>query len=357
MAPLPRVALAAGHLALERQRQPWQVAAADYHAVPNAARATFARLLGAPAHDVALVPAISTGMAIAAALLPVRAGQQVLVLEAEYPSAVLAWRERCRAVGADFTVIPRPADGDWTAAVLARIDARTAVAALPHVHWLDGGVLDLATIRAALDAVGGALAVDAIQSLGVVPLDVAVVRPDVVACGCVKWLLGPTSTGFAYVAPRWQDGTPLEHGWLARAGSEAWGQPVRWAEGFQPGALRFDMGQSSNFTLWPVAQASVELLLGWGIDAVAARLGALTAELADAAAAAGLRRTVATPRAPHYLCLDLPPGAPPDLTARLAARGVQVSVRNRTVLRVTPHVHVTARDVARFAEALPAALR
>src|SRR3546814_7122620 len=114
---------------------------------------------------------------------------------------------------------------DWTSDVsssvlLARLDARTRIVALPHCHWTDGGLLDLAAIRAACTSVGAALVIDATQSLGALPFDVAALDPDFLVAGGYKWLLGPYSFGYLYVAKRWQQAMPIEQNWIARKDSE-----------------------------------------------------------------------------------------------------------------------------------------
>jgi len=60
--------------------------------------------------------------------------------------------------------------------------------------------------------------------------------------------------GFLYVAPRHQQGRPLEHNWIVRAGSENFAGLVNYRDEMQPGARRFDVGERSNFALMPMAR-------------------------------------------------------------------------------------------------------
>src|SRR3712207_9580694 len=69
-------------------------------------------------------------------------------------------------------------------------------------------------------SVGAALVVDAIQSLGAHPFDVREVRPDFLVASAYKWLLGPYGVGFLYAGERRREGTPIEHNWINRRGSE-----------------------------------------------------------------------------------------------------------------------------------------
>jgi selenocysteine lyase/cysteine desulfurase len=93
------------------------------------------------------------------------------------------------------------------------------------------------------------------------------------------------------------------------------------------------------------------------VPSIAATAGGLAATVVERAAALGLHAVPPDRRAPHYVGLRAGGGAlPPDLAARLAARGVYVSVRGGASLRVTPHVYNTAADVDRLLDALAAEL-
>jgi len=355
MSPLLKRAAAVGAEAIGRKLQPWRIHAEDFFTESERARTLFAALLGADAEAVALVPAASYGLAIAAANLPVASGERILILSEQFPSNVYVWRALAAERGAEVLTVERPAGGDWTGAVLARLDERVAIAALPQCHWIDGGLLDLAAIGARCREAGSALVVDATQSLGALPLDLAAVRPDYLVCPGYKWLLGPYSLGYLYVAPQHRDGRPLEHNWIARRGSEDFARLIDYRDDYQGGARRFDVGERSNFALVPVGIVGLEQLLAWGVERIAATLAAKTAAIAERAAALGIGAAPAHLRAGHYLGLRLPGGAPPELPERLAEGRVFVSVRGDS-LRVTPHLYNHEEDVDRLFEVLRAVL-
>ncbi|MFN0180602.1 MAG: aminotransferase class V-fold PLP-dependent enzyme [Gemmatimonadales bacterium] len=354
MSPLSHRVVAASQEGLVRKQRPWEMDPRDFFTLADRSRIAFARLLGGPAtaNDVAIVPAASYGMAVAARNLPVARGQSIVVLQDEFPSTVLTWREAARARGATLVTVPRPADADWTEPVLAAIDQRTAVAALPHNHWFDGARLDLARIRGRLTEVGASLALDLTQSLGAARLDLGAVDPDFLVAASYKWLMGPYSIGFLYVAPRWHGGEPLEHHWFGRLGSENFAGLTDYSAQFQPGARRFDVGEPANFALLPGAVAAIEQILEWGVDNIAETAGALVDEIVSRTAPLGWTAVPAPLRAPHYLGLRARGGLPTDLAARLAAAGVSVSIRGGQSLRITPHVYNDAADVDRLIEVL-----
>jgi len=351
MSPLLRAAREAGERAVARKSRPWEITPPDFFRDAEVLRERFAALLGATADDIAVVPSASYGMAVAAANLPLRAGQRVILLDEEFPSVIYTWLERARDCGAQAVLLPRPTDDDWTSVVLEAIDERTAVAALPVCHWTDGALLDLERVAARLREVGAALTVDATQSLGVMPFDLASVDPDFLAAAAYKWLLGPYTVSFLYVAPRRQDGRPIEHNWITREGSEDFAGLTRYQDRYQAGARRYDMGEVSNFALLPVAGAGLAQILDWGIERAYASVSGLAARLAAGAAELGFQAVPADRRAGHYLGLRAAGGLPPELSRRLAAAGVYVSVRG-SALRVTPHLYNDQEDVERFFTAL-----
>ena len=351
MSPLLRSVRETGNRAVARKSRPWEITPDHFFDSLEGPRSRFAALIGAPADTVAVIPAASYGMATAALNLPVKAGQRVLLLDEEFPSTIYAWQERARAAGAEPVLLPRPADDDWTRVVLEAIDERTAVAALPHCHWTDGGLLDLARIRKALDQVGAALALDVTQTLGALSLDLAAVAPDFMVAACYKWLLGPYSTGFLYVAPRWHGERPLEHSWMARAGSEDFSKLVNYREDFRAGARRYDVGEPSNFALLPMVDEALRQIQEWTVPAIQDTLAQYCAALLRAVEPLGFSAVPAPRRAGHYLGLRHASGIAAGLAGRLAAEKIFVSARGSS-LRVTPHLYNDVADLDRLVLAL-----
>ena len=355
MSPLMKSAAAAGEAGIRGKAQPWNIKPADFFPGPEEARALFARLINASADEIAIVPSVSYGIATAARNLDAPAGSRILLLDEQFPSNVYAWRELATRTGARIDTVPRPADDDWTVAILDRIGEDVSIAALPNNHWTDGGLIDLEKIGAALREAGAALALDVTQSLGALPLDVRRVRPDFLVSGSYKWMLGPYSLGFLYVDPRHHGGEPLEHNWIARAGSEDFTGLVNYRDDFQPGARRFDVGELSNFALMPQANAAMRQILDWGVENIHATLSARNEAIAASAREMGIDSVSQGLRAGHYLGLRFEGGVPEGLGARLAQENIHVSVRG-TSMRVTPHLYNNDRDIERFLDALKRAL-
>ena len=207
----------AGHRSVDRKMRPWEIRTNDFVDGPERLRTLFADLFGLDADGVAIVPAASYGLATAAANLPLESGRRVVVLRHQFASNAIPWRDLAAARQAEFHVVERPRQGGWTEPVLAAIDERAGIVALPHCHWTDGTILDLERIAERVRAVGARLVLDLTQSLGALPIDLDEVRPDFMMAAAYKWLFGPYTMGFLYVAPEWRDGRPLEPNAYARS--------------------------------------------------------------------------------------------------------------------------------------------
>lgn len=351
MSPQLRAVRAVGEEAVARKSRPWEIFPRDFFENSETARTLFAYLVGGDAEGVATIPSVSYGMAIATANIPIKAGQNVVVLEEQFPSNVYPWRELAKRMGAAVVTVPRPAGQDWTSAVLDRVDERTAVVAVPNCHWTDGSFLDLVRTGERAREVGAALVVDATQSLGAYPLDVSEVRPDFLVSAAYKWLLGPYSLGFLYVSEAYREGVPIEHNWISREGSEDFARLVEYTDTYGPGARRYDVGERSNFVLLPMAIEALRQILAWGVENIAASLRRLTDRIEAEAERLGMEAVPKSMRVGHMIGLGLGPEAPKDLAIRLAEENVFVSVRGRN-LRVSPHLYNTERDVERLFDSL-----
>ncbi len=353
MGPMPRASIAAGERAYRRRATPWHLAVEeDFFAVPERVRAAGARLFNARPDDIALVTSASYGLAAAARNLKLEAGQEIILLAGQFPSNVYIWRELAKRSGARIVTVERAGDESWTDAIAPHIGPATGLLACPVVHWIDGGLIDLAALRPALDAAGAALVLDLTQSLGVLACNVEAIRPDFAVAAAYKWLLGPYQTGLLYIAPHRQDGVPLEENWIARQGSSDFAALVHYQDRYEAGARRFDAGERSAFQTLPALLASLDLLNHYGADAIAHRLGGLTDALAEAARPFGLQPGTKA-RAPHYLALHLPSDAPGDILDRFRAASVHLSRRGNS-LRISPHIYNDQADIRRFAQALEA---
>ncbi len=362
MGPLPRVTEEAGIEGIRSKRVPISIHADDFFRTSDELRRLFSSLVGAgdPAR-VAILPGVSYGVAIAARNLRVQAGQNVVLTHEQFPGNVHAWTRLARESGAEMR-FATPPDGPgrgqaWNEALLSSIDEATAVVAVPPVHWTDGTRFDLVEVGRRCRSVGAALIVDGTQSVGALPFDVAEVQPDALIVAAYKWLLGPYSVGVGYFGPRFDDGVPLEETWIGREKSEDFQNLVRYRDGYQPGVLRFDVSERSNFALLPMAVASLKLIREWRPGRVQASCAALTSEALREAASLGFSVEDPRWRASHLFGLRMPRGIDlAGLKASLERCRVVASLRG-SALRLSPNVYNDDADVEALLEVLRAAAR
>jgi len=273
------------------------------------------------------------------------------MLDEQFPSNYYPWQRLAEEQGGSLKIVPWPEDNDWTSAVLRLLTDEIAIAALPNVQWTSGGKLDLVRIGEACRKIGAALALDLTQSLGALPFSVGDVQPDFAVAANYKWLMGPYTTGFLYVAPRWHEGKPLEENWIQRANARDFSSLILYREGYDDGARRFDMGERSNFALLPAAKRAMEQLLQWGVGDISETVGAFNRQLAASAAQLGFLSPPEHLRAPHYLALRRKEGIPPAVPDLLAQEKVFVSLRGSSI-RVTPHLYNSTSDIERLMSCL-----
>ena len=351
MGPMTRAAVEAGQKGLARKLHPWTIPDTDFFVDTDRLRPLLAELIGADTDGIAFTPSVSYSIAAAARNVPLAKGQDILILEDQFPSNVYTWRDLAASTGATLRTVGTSGNETLSDALLGAIGPDTGLVACAHVRWTDGALIDLAAIGRRCREVGAALVLDLTQSCGALRFDVKEVQPDFVAVAAYKWLLAPYGTGFLYVAPQHRDGTPLEQNWITREGSANFARLIDYTDAYGPGAQRFDMGERSNFALLPALEEAVRTVLGWGIANVEETLGARNAALAEKLAGIGLSCPPADGRGPHYLCPLLPDSVPADLTARLKEDGIFVSRRGDR-LRVTQHLFTTDADADRFVHRL-----
>lgn len=359
--PLPNAVAEAGRTGAMRKARPWELPADFTRMQHERARRAAAGLINASPGDVALIPSVGYGCSTAAKIFKVPAGARVLLLQDDHTSPMLDWMARSGEGGFETEIIERPADGDWTNAVLEAIErpgaAPLAIASISSVHWSDGGAIDLQPLADALRRHGAGFLIDATHAAGVTEIDVAKLDPDFVVFPTYKWLLGPYGRAFAYVARRHQDGVPLEQTAHGRrdvvAEHDVYFADLRYRED----ARRFDMGERDHFISMEMASAGMELVASWGTAALTERLAYLTGRIATGLAdCPGVVVPDERYRAPHILSLAFSGGIPADLATHLAAENIFIAPRLGR-MRVSPHAYNTEADIDRFTQAMHRLMR
>ena len=311
------------------------------------ARRRAADLIGAEARNVEVVPNTSYGLSLLASGLDWQPGDRVVVPACEFPANVLPWRALGdRGVAVDL--VPHHEGTFSVDDVEAALRPETRLVAVSWVQFLSGFRCDLAGIAALCRDRGVLLAVDAIQGVGALRLDVAAVRPDLVAFGGHKWLCAMQGAGVVYVADTLLDRLRPARGWLN--GPLDWDDLEATNLALHDDATRFRLGTLPTAQLYAL-DAALGLFLDVGADAVEAAVLGGAGRLADGLARLGARRYGTDHPAHASGIVTVRVDDPEGLHAWLAGRGVAASVRNRLV-RFAPHAHTRDADLDRALDAV-----
>ena len=348
--PLPERTLRAQAEFSRKRAAPHRLSHEEQFSVLDRCRALLAELLGADAGTIALSVNTGAGINLAAWGLPLGAGSVVVVPDLEFPANVYPWMAASRVRGYDVRIVPARDGLLDEEALFAALDAPgTRVLSLSWVGFATGFVADLHRLSEACRARGIWLVVDAMQGLGVLPLDVNRTHVDLIACGGQKWLLSPWGSGFTYVHPAMLDVLePQPVSWMAVRGSDDFSALLEYDLTWRDGARRFEQ-ITVPFQDFAGMAASLELLRELGPREVQEHVAARVTELAEGAHEAGIE--VVTPSGRRAGIVTL---RPPDVRAtseRLRDARVIHSVREGTV-RLSPHCYTTSLEIESTIELL-----
>jgi selenocysteine lyase/cysteine desulfurase len=358
MSPLLKVVEKEGLKALRRKRNPAQISAQDFYTDTETLRPEYAKLIGAKdPKRIVVIPSVSYGLATVAKNINIKKDQHIIVAGEQFPSNYYPWQSLCEETGASIKSVSAPTDFTdrgkrWNEKILEAVNSNTRAVAIGNVHWADGTRFDLAAIRKRTTEVGALLIVDGTQSVGAMPFDVQKIKPDALVCAAYKWLLGPYSTGLAYYGEYFDNGKPIEESWINRLYSEDFAALVNYQAAYQPGMLRYEVGEHSNFNLIPMLLKSVQQLNKWGVNRIQEYCKSIGNESILKLKEKGFVIEDEAWRGSHLFGIRLPQGVNLDkLKASLLKHKVYVSFRG-TAIRVAPNVYNTEKDFQKLVKVL-----
>jgi selenocysteine lyase/cysteine desulfurase len=202
--------------------------------------------------------------------------------------------------------------------------------------------------------VGAAFVIDGTQTIGALPFSIADLKPDFVTCSAYKWLLCPYGFGFLYVAPRFQEGRPLEEHFFHRSGVAGHEGKLEQLEGYDTGARRFDTAERASFIHVDMSIVALKQLSDWSVKTIHDRIAPVTERILAGAAKIGYRAAAPEQQAIHLFGLRRDGGLPEGLGQALQSAKVHVSLRGDAI-RVSPHVFNDEQDADRLVAALATA--
>ena len=178
MSPQLKTVTDAGLKAIVRKNQPTSITQAHFFTDRTRLKQKFAQLIEAPDYqNSSIIPSVSYGIATVAKNIHLSEGDEILIVDEQFPSNVYAWREIIKTSKAVIRIINAPEIKEnrgslWNEAILDAISPKTKVVAMGHIHWADGTLFDLVSIRAKANEVGAKLIIDGTQSVGALPFSV-----------------------------------------------------------------------------------------------------------------------------------------------------------------------------------------
>lgn len=345
-------------MGLHQKREPWSIEPSHFFRDSDRLRSVFAQLVNAPeSNQIAILPSASYGLSTVAKNLPRNTSQKIIVVGEQFPSNVYPWIRFCEETDAYLQIIPAPENFEnraqnWNERILNAIDQDTLMVAIGNIHWTDGTLFDLEAIGKQVRDNKAYLVIDGTQSVGALPFDIQQIQPDALICAGYKWLMGPYSIALGYFGPGLMDGIPLEEGWLDRKGSEDFAGLVNYVDEYQPGAIRFDVGERSNFILVPMMIKAIEQLLEWGTENIQAYCRDLTEPLTKELLEIGFQMEDPEWRSNHLFGIRLPEHiSAQELQKKLTDHNIHVSVRG-SAIRIAPNVYNDEKDMNALQEVL-----
>jgi cysteine desulfurase/selenocysteine lyase len=310
-----------------------------------------AALMGADPAEIALIRNTTEGVSLVAEGFPWQPGDNLVTLADEFPSNIYPWLNLASR-GVETRRVPVEQGGVDLARLAEACDARTRMIAVSWVGYASGWRHDLAELVDLARAKDAYLFLDAIQGLGVFPLDVRATPVDFLAADGHKWLLGPEGAGLFFVRREHLDLLrPLGVGWNSVVQAHNF---MRIEPNWKPSAARYEGGSYNMAGLMGLG-ASLELLAQFGAAAISAHV----LELTDLACRrlteiGGIICSSRDPRhASSIVSFELPGQSPSQVRQKCLQHDVALGSRAGRV-RISLHAYNNVDDIERLIVALTA---
>lgn len=324
----------------------------DFYRHAEHIRQLGARLVGGDPDEVTFVKNTSEGLCYVANGIQWVTGDNVVSTAMEFPANVYPWMQleqrgvQLKRVAEDDGRVPFDR-------LASAIDRRTRLVAVSAVQWGNGFRFDLARLGEMCQEKGVLLLVDAIQALGVHPIDVHAMNIDFLAADAHKWLCGPEGCGLFYCRRELLGHLrPMEIGYLGM--KHGFDVPELKID-LRDDARRFDSGAYNVAGICGLG-AAVELLLDVGVDEIQKRVKRLSDRLVEGIQSKGW--TLHSPRtSSEWSGIVSFSSDKHDLTAlrqHLREEFKTVLSLRGGRLRASPHFYNTEEEVDQLIEALPA---
>ncbi|AXA35869.1 MAG: aminotransferase class V-fold PLP-dependent enzyme [Candidatus Sumerlaea chitinivorans] len=315
------------------------------------AREAAARLINAEPRDICFTHNTTHGILIIANSINWRPGDNIVGFAHEFPANVHPWRNLAER-GVELRLVAEQPDYRFRLDdVIAAIDERTRLLAVSWVEYGTGVRNDIAALAQICTERGVMFFLDAIQGLGVLPLDVQEIPVDFLSADGHKWLLAPEGCGILYVRRSRIPELNLNMcGWCGLANPQDYDN---YDQPYKPDARRFEEGSHNLMTIHALG-SSLRLLLDVGLERIGARVQELTEYVIEGVRRKGYSIITPTDVASRAGIVSfIKEGiSPSEIVQQLQERKILIAAR-RGFLRVSPHFYNDESELDQLLDALP----
>jgi selenocysteine lyase/cysteine desulfurase len=312
--------------------------------------------LNAADDEIAIINNTTHGITLVAEGLPWRDGDNIVTLENEFPSNLYPWMNLA-SYGVEVRQLPVEEGRVDLDRIAAACDSRTRLITISWVGYALGWRLDVAKLVQMAHDRDVLVFLDAIQGLGVFPLDVQATGVDFLAADGHKWMLGPEGAGIFYIRKEHLDRLrPIGVGWNSVVqGTDFSNIDLN----LRPAAARYE-GGSQNLVGMIGFAASLQTLIDFGLTPQSSPIAERVLEVTDYACQrlTAIGAQVASCRESEQrsgiVAFSPPAGDPAEVRRRCLANGVVLSHRGDW-LRISPHAYCNEDDIDRLMAVLQSA--
>ncbi|EDP69983.1 Aminotransferase, class V [Flavobacteriales bacterium ALC-1] len=336
----------AGLEGLKQKSQPYTIKTSDYFEPVIELKKLFSNLVNAEHYNrIALIPSVSYGMATVANNIVLNEGDEVLVIDEQFPSNMYSWQKLAKTYNATIKVIEAPDTvKQWNEDILNAIHEKTALVAMGNIHWSNGSLFNLKAISVKAKSHNSLLVIDGSQTVGALPFSIKDIQPDALICAGYKWLFGPYGCAYGYFGPYFDNGNPIEENWTNRLDSEDFSGLTNYQPEYKPMANRYSVGESGNFIYVKMQIEALKQLIQWTPKGVQDYCKQISLEAVKELKALGCKIEEDNYRTHHLFGIKLPENI--DLHALkkdLFNKNIFVSFRGNYI-RISCHLYNTAED-------------
>ena len=350
MSPLLKSVEKAGIEAVKRKSSPYAITPNDFFDPATKLKKLIATLIDTEEYErIACIPSVSYGIANVTNNITLNPGDEILMVEDQFPSNYYSWKKLADKYSAVIKTIEKPKSGDqkakrWNEDVFKSITSKTKVVAMCQVHWTDGTIFGLKTIREKTRNNNALLIIDGTQSVGAFPFSIKDIQPDALICASYKWLLGPYSYGFGYYGSYFDNGSAIEESWKNRLDSVNFDNLTNFQDQYKEGANRYSMGEFGNFIAVPMLTESISQILDWTPEAIQNYCHEISKDALKELQELGFSIEDENYRSHHLIGIKIPDLVNiNNMKNYLKKNNIYISFRG-SYMRISPHLYNTKED-------------